>query len=270
MSEPIRLFSRGDFDAKYKAMVAVIDAKERRLDGFPAASVCPEHGVTTVLDRDRSLHSDFPIYTCSACVEQDRGRRRDELKIAAGIPEDVLSATLDAFQTQRGGIELGSPEDFLRKARRLAAGEIRNLILCGSPGIGKGHIAAAIAGERIARGRSVRWVSCSQLFRQWHRAYPTNSNDAIAERYGLCSLLVLDECGLRELPKDGEECLFEIFDMRQKRGLQSILLGNMQLESFKTWIGERIRDRLNVGSVAFSYGAWDSFRPLQADAENRI
>src|SRR5690606_255974 len=122
----------------------------------------------------------------------------------------------------------------------------------------KGHLAAAIAMQRMRDGESVAWVECSRLFGEWHTAYSHNSTDFVRDRYAKPDLLVLDEICLRDLPQDGEEILFAILDRRQKSALPTLLLGNQPAEGAKEWLGGRIVDRLRSGKVAFCYGEWES------------
>jgi DNA replication protein DnaC len=258
------------FTDRLNAMLDLVSSREAGIDALPINGTCPAHCCPTVLDRSKSLLRTSPVYLCPQCEEEARMRRRLAAARDAGIPADVLSATFEGYLTDRKNTKFGSPGEFLSKARQLHDGAVRNLVLCGTAGIGKGHLAAAVANARIARGKSVRWTTCSQLFRRWHRGYEHNTHDAIAAQHGICSLLVLDECGFRELPKDGEECLFEILDLRHKRGLQTILLGNTTLQDLRQWLGERIKDRLNTGGVAFAFGQWDSYRPEQTDAETML
>lgn len=73
-------------------------------------------------------------------------------------------------------------------------------------------------------------------------------------------LLILDELCLRDLPADGEEILFTLFDSRQKTARRTLCLGNKPAQETRLWLGDRISDRLRSGGVTFCYGAWQSMR----------
>jgi DNA replication protein DnaC len=186
-----------------------------------------------------------------------------------GIPFDVCGSTIDNFHLDRPNVKTGegfnSPSKFLEFAEMHRCGEIRNLILAGTPGIGKGHLAAALAIEAIDAGKRVAWIECARLFGSYHAAYATQSTDRVIEPLVSADLLVLDEICLRKLPEDGEEILFTVLDGRHKAKRQTILLGNKTAKETRAWLGERIRDRLNSGGLRFAFGEWDSMRGNDAD-----
>jgi len=268
---PDQLFSLSALDrllARVEQKSAAFDAA---LDAAPDTKPCGMHpGQGRMLNREASWQAAKLVYVCTAC-EIDEKRQRIAKRIeAAGIPSDVRHATLANFSTVRQGVKTGEnrvePSVFFNKAHAFTRGEIRNLILAGTPGIGKGHLAAAIAIQGIGKGKSVVWAECARLFADYHRAYKTDSTEAIVKAHAGAALLVLDEVCLTDLPKDGEEILFAILDRRHKAGLPTILLGNAIAAEIKRWLGSRITDRLRSGGVALCYGEWQSMRGETGDA----
>jgi len=267
-------------DLSVDRLLASIDAHgERtlaRLAALPKTKDCETCGHPAYLD-ENSLWSDEstkkaviivpvePRYHCPACAEK-RDQERFEQRLAAlGIPPDVRRATLDNYRTDRPGAMTGtgyaSPAKFLVCARMLAAGEIRNLVLSGTVGIGKGHLGAALCSLRLKEGKRAAWIGCHKLFRDYHKAYESSSNDAVIAPLIRADLLVLDEIGLRDkLPSDGEEILFDIIEGRKNAKRQTVLLGNKSAEETRAWLGERIRDRLISGGLKFCFGSWQSMR----------
>jgi len=241
---------------------------ERHLDSLPQSRFCRIHTATNeTLCREASFQAAEARYTCSECERESRRQRRVRRIERAGIPADVRHATLENFDTNRQGVakEFHPPEKFLAESRRFKVGEIRNLFLAGTTGIGKGHLAAALCVEAIDAGSTCAWVQCAELFTKYHKAYTTNTNDEVVQFYATATLLVLDEICLRDLPADGEEVLFAVIDKRHKLGLKTILLGNKSAEETRKWLGGRISDRLRSGKVAFCYGEWQSMRGTDRD-----
>lgn len=252
---------------------ATWEALDAQLEALPQTQDCPTHGKNCAkLDRQKSRR-DEPVYTCPDCEEASKVEaaviRRVERLRQAGIPSDALHATLDNFDTQRPNVKPDhhSPAKFLAAATAFRDQRVRNLILCGSPGIGKGHLAAAMAITAYDAGKSIAWIDCFSLFRIVHAAYGSEDTnpDTITRQLGSAYLLILDELCLRELPADGEEIIFTILDARHKAGRQTILLGNKPAAEVRTWLGSRISDRLRSGGVVFCYGEWDSMRGSDAD-----
>lgn len=255
------------------------EAVQKLLNVFkllPGSQECRFHpGQTAIFVAEATSRTGRPIYRCPLCVGDDKQTRRHHRIVSAGIPSDVRHATLDNFDLNRpnvrpsriDGVATGCvpPQTFLAKSKAFRSREIRNLVLCGEPGIGKGHLAAALAIDALDAGFPVVWSECSTLFRAVHQSYSQDGPEAIYNKHAGGVLLVLDEICFADLPKDGEEILFTIFDRRHKAGLQSILLGNAPAENVRKWLGERIVDRLRSGNAAFCYGAWDSMRGSQHD-----
>lgn len=258
-------------EAAVNRLLGSIQAKtaafETELAALPSSVECKRHpGSAAVLNHEASLEAGRAVYRCATCAGDQAAVARERRLIHCGIPADVRHATLANFRTDRPDIAQGTPAEFVRIGQALLDQTARNAILAGTPGIGKGHIAAAIAIARLDDGWPVAWVECSTLFRAVHRSYGENGPDSIYHRYITANLLVLDEIALRQLPADGEEILFTILDGRHKAGTQTILLSNETLPKVRDWLGERIRDRLNSGKVLRHYGEWASMRGEEADA----
>jgi len=242
-------------------------AFEAELAALPPSVECKRHpGSNAVLNHEASLEAGRAVYRCPTCAGDRAATARERRLIGSGIPSDVRHATLANFRTDRPNVVQGTPAEFVRIGQAIMDGTARNAILAGTTGIGKGHIAAAVAVARLDAGWPVAWVECSTLFRAVHRSYSENGPDSIYHRYIAANLLVLDEIALRALPADGEEILFTILDGRHKAGTQTILLSNETLPTVREWLGGRIRDRLNSGKVLRHYGDWASMRGEEADA----
>ncbi len=240
------------------------DAFDARLAALPQTRACARHPEqTAMLDVDRSWQAKEPFYDCPACAAERRVRRNLARAREAGVPADVQHATLENFEVGRPAVatHLNPPQEFVEAAHALLSGRVRNGLLCGSPGIGKGHLAGAIAMHVIDADDDVAWIDCAGLFNLYHEAYaggPPASQ--LLQRYASPRLLVLDEVALRDLPRDGEEILFAILDRRHKAERQTLLLSNKPGPAIKAWLGERIYDRLKSGGCLYRYGEWESMR----------
>lgn len=268
-----------DHDALERQLARVLSYSQRfdeLLASAPQFARCAVCGDSAFLDADLSREAGQPAYDCQKCKDRKEQQRLGARLERAGIPCDVQGASLENFSTDRPGVKSGpefrthkTPEQFRAAAREFLKKGQRNLILAGSAGIGKGHLAAAIASHFIrTMNWRVRWVECAKLFRDYHRAYESGTNEQITDTLGTVQLLVLDEICLRALPADGEEILFAITDRRHKRALPTIMLGNKPAEDVRAWLGERITDRLRSGGVIFCYGEWESMRGKLSDGAN--
>jgi len=266
---PNDCFTFAGLDRLCATITAKSEAFERMLDACQQAILCDSHGTAAMLNREASRAAAEPVWTCPACEREKLAKRHAKRIEVAGIPADVRHATLENFGVNRPATKASdgcvSPMKFLEAAKKFEAGEVRNVGFAGTPGIGKGHLAAALAISALARGQSVAWVECARLFSVYHRSYKTDETELVTDKYAAAKLLVLDEICLRDLPADGEEILFSILDRRHKAGLQTIFLGNAPAEAIRKWLGSRIVDRLRSGGVAFCYGEWQSMRGGEND-----
>jgi DNA replication protein DnaC len=267
-------------------LLASLEAHEtrtkERLAAIPGTKPCPTCGETAELDpkslwSDRSGKRDViivptePRYHCPTCLREKAEQQQRDRYLAKGIPRDVLHATLDNFviaANPKNDTGYTSPAKFLSNAKAFESGELRNLILAGTAGLGKGHLAAAVAKLRIDAGKRVRWTTCARLFADYHLAYKSDATQDVIAPLVRADLLVLDEVCFRDLPSDGEEILFEVIDPRSQQGKQTLILGNKPAHETREWLGERILDRLRSGKLAFCYGSWTSMRGTENDGAN--
>jgi DNA replication protein DnaC len=97
--------------------------------------------------------------------------------------------TFDTFRVE----EHSSPavsfslDDALIQAREFAAQPSGWLVLMGPYGCGKTHLAAAIANDRLARGRSALFVVVPDLLDYLRAAYAPNSPATYDERFEQCA-----------------------------------------------------------------------------------
>jgi DNA replication protein DnaC len=265
-------------------LMAALDAKaaltQSMIDATPPTTNCPKCQGDAFLDQTSVYVDDItgkptvPVYICPACTRAKQAQHQRDQLAKIGIPADVFNASLANFRTDRPDVKTGSgfstPADFLESACRLESGVIRNLILAGTCGIGKTHLAAAIARKEFRPGRRIVWTTCAKLFAAYHAAYKDNSTEKVIEPLIDAGLLVLDEICLRRLPDDGEEILYNIIEPRSKTAGRTILLGNKPAGETREWLGERIRDRLKSGGLDFRYGQWESMRGTDNDGANEF
>lgn len=93
----------------------------------------------------------------------------------------------------------------------------RNVLLCGQTGVGKSHLAQALAHEAARQGFDIAFTTAHQLLLHLHGGRADGTYDQRLARYTKPDLLVVDDFGLKPLPPSGPADLYDIIDARYER-----------------------------------------------------
>jgi DNA replication protein DnaC len=86
----------------------------------------------------------------------------------------------------------------------------RDALLCGPPGTGKSHLVQGIGYHLIKQGHVVLYRSIFDVVRDFLHDEAMDGHDRIMARYLKPDLLIIDDFGVKQLPKRSGEYLFEI------------------------------------------------------------
>jgi DNA replication protein DnaC len=123
----------------------------------------------------------------------------------------------------------------------LAAGgflrEHTDVLFLGPPGVGKTHLAQAIGQSVIRLGFTVLYRSIFDLVRDFLQDEAVNHQDRTLRRYLKPDLLLIDDMGLKALPKHSGEYLLEVI-MRRYENRSTIMTSNRPLEEWGKLLGD--------------------------------
>jgi DNA replication protein DnaC len=98
----------------------------------------------------------------------------------------------------------------------------RNVIICGQTGVGKTHLAHALAHEAARQGFDVLCVNADKLLRHLAAGRADASVDKRLQTYLRPDLLVIDDFGLKPLPSTGPADIYDVINERYEKA--SIML----------------------------------------------
>lgn len=136
--------------------------------------------------------------------------------------------------------------DFNRSVKRkqffdLAAGgfvrQQRDVLLVGPPGVGKSHLVQALGLALVKAGFTVLYRSIFDAVRDLLHDEAFEGHDRVMAKYLQPDLLILDDMGMKQLPKRSGEYLFEII-MRRHQLKSTMMTSNRPLEDWGKLVGD--------------------------------
>ena len=192
-----------------------------------------------------------------------------------GLPPQPLldEMTLKSFYVEGAEGTTASQQDTLEAAyyaTRSFAGDPRNhwLVISGSTGVGKTHLAVAVVNHRLNTGAAVFYTTVLDLLDHLRSAYAPGSRMSYDERFEhlrSVPLLVLDDFGSQSSTSWAEEKLYQLLVHRHDSRLPTMItmdsavelrpavLSRLRDQRFVTEIPVRAPDYREIGRMAPRY-----------------
>ena len=166
---------------------------------------------------------------CEECVDkyerkqkaienQIKDKKKKEWLKAIGVKADYETATLGTYEAKTE-----SQKEALNACKLLKEGEIKKLILLGSNGVGKTHLASALV--KLMNGKIITAYEMFALYRSCFSGQ--NSEIELLHKFSTYPLLVIDEFGRTKGSEAEENFLSAILDARHSDGLPTMILSNL-------------------------------------------
>lgn len=115
--------------------------------------------------------------------------------------------------------------------------DAKDVLILGPPGTGKSHLVQAIGYQAIKAGFYVLYRSIFDVVRDFLHDEAFAVEDKTLAKYLKPDLLIVDDMGMKQLPKRSGEYLFEII-MRRYENHSTIMTSNRPLEDWGKLIGD--------------------------------
>jgi len=166
---------------------------------------------------------------CEECVDKyerkqkaienkQKEKRKKEWLSAIGVKADYETATLGTYEPKTD-----SQKEALNACKLLKDGGIKKLILLGSNGVGKTHLASALV--KLMNGKIITAYEMYALYRSCFSGQ--NSEIELLHKFSSYPLLVIDEFGRTKGSEAEDNFLSAILDARHSDGLPTMILSNL-------------------------------------------
>jgi len=196
-------------------------------------------GILDTLDvrTQQAIHEQWSYGDFLERLLEDEVERRGQKQLAMRLRRATLntSKTLETFDFAfNPGIQRQLIYD-------LATGQYirdkRNVLLCGPTGVGKSHLAQALAQEACRRGFDVLFTDAHKMLRHLHAGRADGSYDKRLALFARVDLLVIDDFGLKPMQSPATQDMYDVIDARYERG--SILLtSNRAPAEWASWFAD--------------------------------
>ena len=173
-------------------------------------------------------------YFCEAELANKNDKR---VRMSQAIAKFPYLKSLDSFDYA------AQPSVDPKQIRELATCRFienaENIVLVGTPGVGKTHLAVGLGREAIKNGYSVLFSSAASLVTEMAKAHDENKLENKLNMLSRPKLLIIDEVGYLPFEKRAAHLFFQLIAKRYEKGAM-ILTGNRPVSEWDQVFGDAV------------------------------
>lgn len=222
---------------------------------------CPEHpdagrpiDFDLTCNRSRDAGEFVAAYgPCPRCAAAEADERRRHFWARRGMPERVINALFKTFDTSGDAAE--QKQEAVNAVRAWYRRKGNFLLLVGTTGTGKGHLAAAC----LRNCGAGLWIEHVNMLADLRASYTLHTTNDLIVTWQEAEMFVLDEFGLSPGGKDEEPMLYQVLAERYDKRRPTIITSNLDREAFREALGYRLLDRVREDCTEVRM-KWESWR----------
>ena len=195
-------------------------------------------------------------------AKQEAAERLERYK-KSGVPERYWAESLDTY-TVGNEMQRAAAQAMGLFLREIKCGAFRTLVLIGTAGTGKTHLASG-----AVREYGGKYATAPDIVEEIRRAKSFSADQTeqqIIDHYSHTKLLVVDEIGRGIAATDEKYMLYQIINARYNTRKPTVLISNFTKADFLKYIGVAAADRLvESGDIVEMNG--ESYRKLRRQNE---
>lgn len=151
-------------------------------------------------------------------LKHQRENAKKEWLEAIGIKEQYEKVTLENYKPQTE-----SQEEAVKACKLVSEGEITKLVLLGSNGVGKTHLASA-----LVKKHNGLLITAYEMFANYRACFSGKFSELdIIKKFSSIPLLAIDEYGRTKGSEAEENFMSVIIDNRHSNNLPTLILSNL-------------------------------------------
>jgi len=229
-----------------------------QFDAAPSEKACRNHPCTMrpklfdeTCEKSHSAREFRIVYApCPDCKGGEAKERQRDFWRKRGVPERVIDATFDSFviDTKERAAARASAMQWIKDNGVF-------LMLRGTTGTGKGHLAAA----SLKAHTNGLWITHAKMLADLRESYSLHTTKSLIASWQDAECLVIDELGVSAGGKDEETMFYEVIADRHDKRRPTIFTTNKTSEEYKALLGYRLVDRIAEECTTIVC-AWKSWR----------